>query len=474
MSGSKLSNQDRKDLEKFTKFLIYKSLQIIVQSRLGEKISTKSKLSATGADWFNLAIKDISEVHNEAKKTLAGQKTLLGQSVCVEISLKTADGDTMILETWFISLNHDSCDPNVKVSYAVYNRMSIALKSLLSVSRVTPAYKLSRQQGADDFVICYKIYNGEPQFFMLGDDYKTAKVGSVPTPVGTININLAYRTKLLITPQKTMKEIPFEVKDDHFKKDNVSPKRPTTPKPCSLGYKRNESVADELCQGSDETQDFTFTNSPGDNILKNSQIPRSQPIGINNTSPRNHHDSKAHSNPEKQTSFTSYQKIGAFADNKIHRDSKSDIEDIPFLNLIQDDIKIDDKTVLNVKELSKSSKSRNDSCDSDRRESSSHASGDGEKLHESVLSNHSSISQELPPDDFVMVELKTPFAGADPNTDLGKFYRDFSLAPSLNMFTEEPTVGETLEQITDQLSMFESNVYEFDSFIGEVVESSPE
>jgi autophagy-related protein 13 len=54
MSGSKLSHQDRKDLEKFTKFLIYKSLQIIVQSRLGEKITTKSKLSATGADWVSM------------------------------------------------------------------------------------------------------------------------------------------------------------------------------------------------------------------------------------------------------------------------------------------------------------------------------------------------------------------------------------------------------------------------------------
>lgn len=53
MSGSKISNQDRKDLEKFTKFLIYKSLQIIVQSRLGEKIVTKSKLNATGADWVS-------------------------------------------------------------------------------------------------------------------------------------------------------------------------------------------------------------------------------------------------------------------------------------------------------------------------------------------------------------------------------------------------------------------------------------
>ena len=75
---------------------------------------------------------------------------------------------------------------------------------------------------------------------------------------------------------------------------------------------------------------------------------------------------------------------------------------------------------------------------------------------------------------FFLLLQKTPFAGADPNTDLGKFYRDFTSAPSLSMFTEEPTVGETLEQITDQLSLFESNVYEFDSFVGEVVESSPE
>ena len=69
---------------------------------------------------------------------------------------------------------------------------------------------------------------------------------------------------------------------------------------------------------------------------------------------------------------------------------------------------------------------------------------------------------------------KTPFAGADPNTDLGKFYRDFTSAPSLTMFTEEPTVGETLEEITNQLSMFESNVFNFDAFVGEVAESSPE
>lgn len=145
----------------------------------------------------------------------------------------------MVLETWYIGLNKETCDVNARISYTVYNRMGIALKTLFSISRVTPAYKLSRQQGAnaDEYVICYRFYQGDPQFFMLGDNYQTIKVGSVPTPVGTIYINLAYRTKLLITPQKSCKAIPIEVKDDHFKKDN-SPRRPTTPKPCSLGFRR--------------------------------------------------------------------------------------------------------------------------------------------------------------------------------------------------------------------------------------------
>jgi autophagy-related protein 13 len=188
---------------------------------------------------FNLAIKDIAEVHTETKKALAGQTTLLSQNVCVEISLKTSEGTSMVLETWYIGLNKEACDLNARISYTVYNRMGIALKTLFSISRVTPAYKLSRHQGAcaDDYVICYRLYQGEPQFYILGDNYHSVKVGSVPTPVGTIYINLAYRTKLLITPQKSSKEIPIELKDDHFKRDS-SPRRPTTPKPCAQGYRR--------------------------------------------------------------------------------------------------------------------------------------------------------------------------------------------------------------------------------------------
>lgn len=74
----------------------------------------------------------------------------------------------MILETWSLGVLPEQSDPTVRVTYTVYNRMGILLKSLLSVSRVTPAYKLSRRQGPDAYTMCYRIYMGEPQLHNLG------------------------------------------------------------------------------------------------------------------------------------------------------------------------------------------------------------------------------------------------------------------------------------------------------------------
>jgi len=53
MSDYQLSNEDHEALEKFTKFFLVKSAQIIVQSRLGEKKITKSKPICSGNEWVN-------------------------------------------------------------------------------------------------------------------------------------------------------------------------------------------------------------------------------------------------------------------------------------------------------------------------------------------------------------------------------------------------------------------------------------
>ncbi len=149
------------------------------------------------------------------------------------MSLRTAEGENMVLETWSITMT-DQYDTSARVSYTVYNRMGILLKSLICMSRVTPAYRLSRKQGAETFVICYRIYTGDPQSQHLGEGHQCAKIGSVPTPLGTININLLYRVKMLISPQVS-RDLSADLKDDHFCTDTI-PKR-TVSKPCQVAYR---------------------------------------------------------------------------------------------------------------------------------------------------------------------------------------------------------------------------------------------
>ncbi|XP_016059520.1 PREDICTED: autophagy-related protein 13 isoform X2 [Miniopterus natalensis] len=211
-----LSSQDRKDLDKFIKFFALKTVQVIVQARLGEKICTRSSSSPTGSDWFNLAIKDIPEVTHEAKKALAGQLPAVGRSMCVEISLKTSEGDSMELEIWCLEMN-EKCDKEIKVSYTVYNRLSLLLKSLLAITRVTPAYRLSRKQG-HEYVILYRIYFGEVQLNGLGEGFQTVRVGTVGTPVGTITLSCAYRINLAFMSTRQFERTPpiMGIIIDHF------------------------------------------------------------------------------------------------------------------------------------------------------------------------------------------------------------------------------------------------------------------
>ena len=75
-----------------------------------------------------------------------------------------------------------------------FHRMSLLLKSLVTVARVTPAYKLSRRQGVDSYVICYRVMLGDPSTPPdLGEGALTARVGQVTTPVSTIVCCVDYR-----------------------------------------------------------------------------------------------------------------------------------------------------------------------------------------------------------------------------------------------------------------------------------------
>ncbi|XP_037943510.1 autophagy-related protein 13 homolog [Teleopsis dalmanni] len=238
----------RKDLEKFIKFLVLKSTQVVVQSRLGEKIQTQCNPLATGTDWFNIVIQDHPDVYAEAKNALGlgpGESIIKRLPLCIEISLKTVEGDQMVLEVWTIDLQTtglkdrndtkggattNSEQQTLKAAHAIYNKMSILLKSLISLTRATPAYKLSRRQCADSYGIYYRIYVDKPKVHTLGEGYKSVRIGQMNTIVGALTMSVAYRVKMTITPTAAQTRNgdgnTIMVKSDHFRPADASPTPP--------------------------------------------------------------------------------------------------------------------------------------------------------------------------------------------------------------------------------------------------------
>ncbi|XP_014278229.1 autophagy-related protein 13 homolog isoform X1 [Halyomorpha halys] len=380
--SERTSADEAKDLDKFTKFLALKSAQIIVQSRLGEKVRTQCKpFCYSNKDWvsFYLAIDDLPDVLEKAKSAMCQAAPRTSPlPLCVEISLRTVEGDTMVLETWCIGVNPEVRDTSVRVAYTVYNRMGILLKSLVSVTRVTPAYKLSRRQCPDSYVISYRIYVGEPQYHLLGDGYNQARVGQLGTPGGTIHLTCYFRTKMTISPQPS-KDNSIMLKSDHFRPD-FSPKHDRT------------SFSDDNLSSLSETI-----------------------------------------------------KVGAFVESvsSKERTMSDNDDDVPFSNLLKQ-------------------------CSVVQKRPPTPPRPPTPVKKEDTDNGNVTTPRSLSHDDFIMVDLKTPFAGSNANTDLGVFYRECQSAPQLEGFSTEPTLAEQVGDLTEQLEQFEVSLKEYDNVITEL------
>uniref|UniRef100_A0A672IF14 Autophagy-related protein 13 n=1 Tax=Salarias fasciatus TaxID=181472 RepID=A0A672IF14_SALFA len=438
---SDLSPQDKKDLDKFIKFFALKTVQVIVQARLGEKICTRSSSSPTGSDWFNLAIKDIPEVTHEAKKALAGQLPGIGRSMCVEISLKTSEGDSMELETWCLEMN-EKCDKDIKVSYTVYNRLSVLLKSLLAITRVTPAYKLSRKQG-HDYVILYRIYFGEVQLNGLGEGFQTVRVGVVGTPVGTVTLSCAYRTNLAFMSNRAPDDEdggPFAGVQDsqevcttsfstsppsqvlHAGKEGGVASAPVPPQPAADAHLAVEQAPNTPSSSGED--DGLSQSGEGRRDDGRRSVSPSDPIDFLNT-------------------FT--RKVGAFV-NKPSTQITAGSLDVPFAAIIPRILESDDSDPLVRPPESPP-------CPS--------------PLQASLHSESSEGSGQQ--DDFVMVDFRPAFSKDDLlPMDLGTFYREFQNPPqltSLSLNVSSQSMAEDLDSLPEKLRVYEKNIDEFDAFV---------
>uniref|UniRef100_A0A2K5N026 Autophagy-related protein 13 n=2 Tax=Cercopithecinae TaxID=9528 RepID=A0A2K5N026_CERAT len=460
-----LNSQDRKDLDKFIKFFALKTVQVIVQARLGEKICTRSSSSPTGSDWFNLAIKDIPEVTHEAKKALAGQLPAVGRSMCVEISLKTSE-----VRLW--------CDKEIKVSYTVYNRLSLLLKSLLAITRVTPAYRLSRKQG-HEYVILYRIYFGEVQLNGLGEGFQTVRVGTVGTPVGTITLSCAYRINLAFMSTRQFERTPpiMGIIIDHFVDRPYPSSSPMHP--CNYRTAGEDTgVIYPSVEDSQEVCTTSFSTSPPSQLMvpgKEGGVPlaSNQPVhgaqadqerlatctpsdGTHcAATPSSSEDTETVSNSSEgrasphdvlETIFV--RKVGAFVNKPINQVTLTSL-DIPFAMFAPKNLELEDTDPMV------------NPPDSPQTESPLQGS-----LHSDGSSGGSSGNTH---DDFVMIDFKPAFSKDDIlPMDLGTFYREFQNPPQLSSLSIDigaQSMAEDLDSLPEKLAVHEKNVREFDAFV---------
>ncbi|XP_050690330.1 autophagy-related protein 13-like [Eriocheir sinensis] len=440
MSGRPLSPEDRRELGRLTKILTQKVVQVVIQSRLGEKAHTRSKSPVQGSDWFNLGIEDIGEIQHEAKKSLGGHLPEKGKPLVVEILLRTPTNDTLVLELWTLTVL-DACDTSpARINPTIYNRMTVLLKSLLSVTRITPAYKLAFRQGPDSFVICYRVYLGDPEFEILGENYVHARLGQVTTPESTLLLSVAYRTQITLAPPvRSPVHDPIMVKSDHFKPE-ISPRH------CRRGGDRGTDSS-EATQTSDESQDAgrLFTTSPPDHP----STPRSRTSS--ESSCRGHTQQ-----PERKVSV-------AFVDAKPPKPDDFFLPDIPFSNLLTSTME-----VKGDREAATTTATTAAAPQSQEKPSGGVAPAEGgEKvaMTGSDTSHKSTASAQLKEEaDFVMVELKTPFAGTqDAGNDLGTFYRECQSAPQLRMFADTPE--DEISDLAEQLLTFEGYVDDYNELV---------
>nr|XP_047920999.1 autophagy-related protein 13 isoform X8 [Anser cygnoides] len=466
-----LSSQDRKDLDKFIKFFALKTVQVIVQARLGEKICTRSSSSPTGSDWFNLAIKDIPEVTHEAKKALAGQLPAVGRSMCVEISLKTSEGDSMELEIWCLEMN-EKCDKEIKVSYTVYNRLSLLLKSLLAITRVTPAYRLSRKQG-HEYVILYRIYFGEVQLSGLGEGFQTVRVGTVGTPVGTITLSCAYRINLAFMSTRAGEDNGAVYPSVEDSQEVCTTSFSTSPpsQPAALGVGSADmgypvifagglnaahphqligpgkeggvpSVPSQPAHGTQADQERMCT--PLDGVHYSAATPSSSE---DTETVSNSSEGKCGS-PHDLLETIFIRKVGAFVNKPINQVTMANL-DIPFAMFAPKNVELEDNDPMV------------NPPDSPETESPLQGS-----LHSEGSSGSSTGNTH---DDFVMIDFKPAFSKDDIlPMDLGTFYREFQNPPQLSSLSIDigaQSMAEDLDSLPEKLAVHEKNVKEFDAFV---------
>jgi len=109
--------------------------------------------------------------------------------------LSIIQGDiAQVVEIWELRVESQK---SMQCKYSeVYERQCLLLKSLISLTRVLPAYSACRDWSENKFDIKYEIFKKDPDMHLLGESRGSLLVGHVATALGELSVTCTYRRML--------------------------------------------------------------------------------------------------------------------------------------------------------------------------------------------------------------------------------------------------------------------------------------
>ena len=147
LSPLPINAKEQKDLEVYIKQFCYKSIQTIVSSRHGSALSTQTCPNLPS--WFNVTLADNASIVDDCKNSFSLDELLDNKTIALTIQLHNNQDEVMTLEIW--TFTFEKRYTRVKITFTVYNALCLLLRSVITASRATPTYRLTRKQTTGGF-----------------------------------------------------------------------------------------------------------------------------------------------------------------------------------------------------------------------------------------------------------------------------------------------------------------------------------
>ena len=184
---------------KFGKFFSSRLVHSVVQARLGREqfVPLPCRQFTDATDWFNVRIDELGEVSSQLRSNIARYPPL-SPTLALDFLLQTQEGGVLPLETWCISYESTEVGAGRYTRTELYQQLSVALKSVIAASRITPSYRyFVRKQGSESYIILYRV-SETPIKLDYGEDSKKIRVATVVSPFGSLYVDLTFRTTMVL------------------------------------------------------------------------------------------------------------------------------------------------------------------------------------------------------------------------------------------------------------------------------------